>query len=414
MELFAIALRNVFRNPRRTSLNLIAIGLGVMIILTMKGWISGFATSAYQTTVDLDTAHAQILDSGYEDEAKRQPLDLRLRDWPAVRAAVAGLPEVAAIGARLDFGAQLANGENGLAVSVRGVDPDGEAATNSLKSLLVDGRWFADRNAVIIGSGLARKLNLKVGDQIFLTALDQYGVRNLVDGSVGAIFTSGYGIFDDSVVYTTLSKAQETLSLGAGDATRVVVKFRDPRQIDRGVAAVKAALSAKGLASGLTVYPWKEFAQGLVNTLESRTRVLTFMMVILIALVTVGILNSMSMAVQERFREIGTLRAIGMNRRQLARLFLLEGFSLGFAGGIAGIVAAAALAWLGLAFGIDARHFLPRDVPVPLVSVMRPLYSWFDFPLAPVLAALVATLGSILPARRAGKMVIRYVLGSHV
>ena len=55
------------------------------------------------------------------------------------------------------------------------------------------------------------------------------------------------------------------------------------------------------------------------------------MMVILIALVTVGILNSMSMAVQERFREIGTLRAIGMNRRQLTRLFLLEGFSLGFA-----------------------------------------------------------------------------------
>jgi len=297
---------------------------------------------------------------------------------------------------------------------VRGVDPDGEAATNSLKTLLVGGTWFSDRNAVIIGSGLARKLNLKVGDQVFLTALDQYGVRNLVDGSVGAIFTSGYGVFDDGVVYTTLSKAQETLSLGPGDATRVVVKFRDAQQIDAGVTAVRSALKAHGVDAGLTVYPWKEFAQGLVNTLESRMRILTFMMLILIVLVTVGILNSMSMAVQERFREIGTLRAIGMNRRQLTRLFLFEGFSLGFAGGLAGIVAAGGLAWLGLAYGIDARNFLPRDVPVPLVSVMRPLYSWFDFPLAPLLAAVVATLGSILPARRAGKMVIRDVLGSHV
>lgn len=414
MELFAIALRNVFRNPRRTILNLIAIGLGVLIILTMKGWIAGFATSAYQTTIDLDTAHAQILDSRYEDEAKRQPLDLRLHDWTAVKDALANVPEVAAVGARLDFGAQLANGETSLPVTVRGVDPDGEAATNSLKTLITDGRWFSGDNQVIIGSGLARKLDLKVGDQIFLTALDQYGVRNLVDGEVGAVFTSGYGIFDDGIVYTTLTKAQDTLALASGDATRVVVKFRDAQAVGKGIAVVRAALSAHGLASGVSVYDWREFAQGLVNTLESRIRVLTFMMVILIALVTVGILNSMSMAVQERFREIGTLRAIGMNRRQLTRLFLLEGFSLGFAGGLAGVVAAGALAWLGLAYGIDARNFLPRDIPVPLVSVMRPLYSWFDFPLAPVLAALVATLGSFLPARRAGKMVIRDVLGSHV
>ena len=64
MDLFAIAIRNVFRNPRRTILNLVAIGLGVLIILTMKGWIAGFATSAYQTAIDLDTAHAQVLNSG--------------------------------------------------------------------------------------------------------------------------------------------------------------------------------------------------------------------------------------------------------------------------------------------------------------------------------------------------------------
>ncbi len=414
MDLLAIAIRNVFRNPRRTILNLVAIGLGVMIILTMKGWVGGFATSAYQTTIDLDTAHAQVLDSGYEAEAKRQPLDLRIHQWTAIQAALKSVPEVAAVGARLDFGAQLANGESGLMVTVRGVDPDGEAATNSLKTLLKDGQWFSNRNQVIIGSGLARKLKLQVGDQIFLTALDQYGVRNLVDGSVGAIFTSGYGLFDDGVVYTTLSKAQEMLALGSNDATRVVLKFKDAQQIDRGMTAVRAALAAHGLTNGLTVYPWKEFAQGLVNTLESRIRIMSFMMLILIALVTVGILNSMSMAVQERFREIGTLRAIGMNRRQLTRLFLLEGFSLGFAGGLAGILGAAGLAWLGLTYGIDARNFLPRDIPVPLVSVMRPLYSWLDFPLAPVLAALVATLGSILPARRAGKMVIRDVLGSHV
>ncbi len=249
---------------------------------------------------------------------------------------------------------------------------------------------------------------------MFLTALGQYGVRNLVDGTVGAVFTSGYGIFDDTVVYMTLKKAQDTLALGPGDATRIVVKFPNAEDIDRKVAAVGHALATSWSTGPLKAYSWKVFAKSLVDNLESRIRIMTFMMVILILLVIVGILNSMSMAVQERFREIGTLRAIGMNRRGLTRLFLFEGFALGLAGGLAGVVGASFLAWLGLAFGIDARGFLPRDIPIPLVSVMHPLYTWFDFPLAPLLAALVAVVGSLIPARRAGKMVIRDALGSHV
>jgi putative ABC transport system permease protein len=414
MELFAIALRNVFRNPRRTAINLVAIGLGVMIILTMKGWVTGFSTSAYQTTIDLDTAHVQVLQKDYEDEARRLPLDLRLKAWQDLKAAVAALPGVKGVGARLDFSASLSNGESALNVAVRGVDPEGEAATNSVAAQLKAGLYFQNENQVLIGSGLARKLKLKVGDQIFLTALDQYGVRNLVDGAVGGIFTSGYGIFDDGVVYTTLKKAQDTLALGPGDATRLVVRFTNSADLDGKVALVRKALADRGLATGVTVYPWQEFAKGLVDTLESRVRIMTFMMSILVLLVTVGILNSMSMAVQERYREIGTLRAIGMNRRNLTRMFLMEGFALGLAGGLAGLVGASLLAWLGLTFGIDARGFLPRDVPIPLETVMYPAYSPFDFPVAALAAALVATVGSIVPARRAGKMVVRDALGSHV
>ena len=199
MELFAIALRNVFRNPRRTALNMVAIGLGVMIILTMKGWVAGFGASAYQTTVDLDTAHVQVIQKDYQDEARRLPLDLRIKDWPGIKAALAGLPGLVGVGARLDFGAALSNGQTSLNVSVRGVDPEGEAQTNTIKSQIREGSYFTEENQVLLGSGLAKKLGLKVGDQVFLTALDQYGVRNLVDGSVGGIFTSGYGIFDDGV-----------------------------------------------------------------------------------------------------------------------------------------------------------------------------------------------------------------------
>ena len=416
MEIFQIALRNVFRNPRRTILNLVAIGVGVMIILTMKGWIGGLSATAYGAQIDLDTGHVQVLATGYQDEARRLPLDLRVKDWQAVKKAVTPLPGFVGASARLDFAGQITNGETAFNVSFRGVDPEGSAAVTTMPAAVKEGAWLADENAVMVGSGLARKLGLKVGDQVFLTALDQYGVRNLVDGKVGGIFTSGFGIFDDGVVFLTLKKAQDTLALGPGDATRVVVRFQNIDDLDGRVHEVRQALAAAelGESAGLTADSWRTFAKSLVDTIESRIKIFTAMMLLLILMVAIGILNSMSMAVQERFREIGTLRAIGMNRRNLERMFLAEGFLLGLAGGLAGLCGAGVLAWLGLTFGLDARGFLPREVPIPLVSVLHPVYSGLDFPLVALFAALVATLGSLLPSRRAGKLIIRDALGSHV
>lgn len=416
MEIVSIALRNLFRNPRRTILNLVAIGVGVMIILTMKGWIGGLSATAYTAQIDLDTAHVQILDAGYQEEARRLPLDLRLKDWPSVAATVKPLPGVIGVSARLDFAGQVTNGETAFNVAFRGVDPEGFGQVSTLKNAVTEGSWFQDENSVLIGSGLARKLGLHVGDQVFITALDQYGVRNLVDGAVGGIFTSGFGIFDDSVVFVTLKKAQDTLALGPGDATRVVVRFQNIDDLNGRVNQVDRALEAAGWGADqhLTTEPWRTFAKSLVDTIESRIKIISTMLSILMLLVTIGILNSMSMAVQERFREIGTLRAIGMNRRTLEKMFLTEGFLLGLTGGLAGLVGAGLLAWLGLTFGVDARGFLPREVPIPLVSVMYPVYYLLDFPLFALLAALVATLGALIPSRRAGRLVIRDALGSHV
>lgn len=413
METQSIALRNLFRNPRRTILNVVAIAVGILIILTMKGWIGGLAQAAYTTQIDLDTAHVQVLHRGYQDEARRLPLDLRLRDWPSVARVVADLPGVTGVSARLDFGGQVTNGETAFNVSFRGVDPQGLAQVSTLPSV-TEGSWFADDNSVLLGSGMANKLGLGPGDPVFLTALDQYGVRNFVEGTVSGVFTSGYGIFDDGVVFVTLAKAQETLALGPGDATRVVVKFQSIDDLGARVDQVRRAVGGLEEGADLVTEPWRTFAQSLVGTIESRVAIISGLWSILILLVVIGILNSMSMAVQERFREIGTLRAIGMNRKTLQRMFLAEGFFLGLAGGLVGLVGAGILAVLGLTYGIDIRGFIPRELPIPLVSVMYPVYAIWDFPLFALFAALLATLGSVLPARRAGKLVIRDALGSHV
>lgn len=412
MELFAIAWRNVFRNPRRSLLNILAVAIGIMVILNMQAWIRGFSQTVYETQMDLDTAHVQVLPQGYEEEKKRSPLDLRIKDWTAVKDKLQGMKGLKAVGARIDTTGNFSDGVTSMPVMVRGVDPAGEEKLTILKESLTQGHYFQNDNDFIVGKGLADKLGLQVGQQVFLTALDQYGVRNLVDGKVGAIFASGYGLFDDSLVFITLKKAQDTLALEPTAATRVVLRFDNSGDSAAQAQRVRQTLGQAGF-TGLETYEWKEFAQTVVSSIESRMRIMTFMLGILLLLVVIGILNSMSMAVQERYREIGTLRAIGMNRRLLVRLFLAEGFWIGLLGGLAGIVLGGGIGLIFYFNGLDPRGFLPKDLPIPFTTVMRPFFLPTDFVTVVALSSALAVLGSWLPARRAGKMSVRDALDSH-
>jgi putative ABC transport system permease protein len=122
----------------------------------------------------------------------------------------------------------------------------------------------------------------------------------------------------------------------------------------------------------------------------------------------------MSMAVQERYREIGTMRAIGMKRGKLILMFLSEGFWLGILGSTIALAVSSLLMAFFLTHGIDMKQFMPKDIPIPFTAVLVPRYLLGDIALCFILGGLMAVAGSLIPARRAGKMVIQDALGSHV
>lgn len=414
MEIFKVALRNVFRNPRRTFLNVIAIALGVMVLISMQAWIIGMEQTVYQTQRDIDTADVQILNRGYEAESVRLPLDLGITDTKAVETFAHTLPGLESVGARIDYAAGISNGVTSVPIQVRGVDPRAEPKLTTIAHNLTAGTWMKGPNDIVVGSGLAATLGLHVGQQVFLTALDRYGVRNLVSGTISGIFSLGFALFDHHIIFTTLDKAREALSLRPDFATRVVLRFHGNDTAADTAETIRALKRNSTLAGQpLKVYEWKEFAQTVVSSIDSRVRILTLMLGILVLLVAVGILNSLSMSVQERFREIGTLRALGMKRKNLRRLFLTEGLLLGALGGIVGVLAALAL---GIAFagGIDVRKLLPENMPIPFTSLLKPVYQPLPFVLAIAGSAFIAVLGAWLPARRAGKLHIVDALGSHL
>jgi ABC-type lipoprotein release transport system permease subunit len=177
-------------------------------------------------------------------------------------------------------------------------------------------------------------------------------------------------------------------------------------------AASAYASSTEGLAAGLQAYSWQEFARAAVSGVETDTYSFYVVAVILFALIIVGILNSMSMSVHERYREIATLRAIGFRIRDVRRLILLEGVALAVIGTAAGMVVAAPVAiWLG-GFGVDIASYIPKDFPVPFGEVYHADYRIWHALLSAALGIGSSLAGAMLPARRASALPIAATIGA--
>jgi putative ABC transport system permease protein len=398
------------RNKRRSVLNIVAVAIGITIMINALGWLRGLTATVYDSVISIDTGHVQILNRDYQAEKRRLPLDLMVSDYPAIMKKVVSMPGVSGVTARIDTAGELSNGVNTAMVMIRAVLPENEAKVTNLKTSVINGSYFSKPGSVIIGQGLARKLKLAPGSQIFVSCLDRYGVRNIVDSEVAGIFSFGYPTMDDNMIFMDMGKAMDLLSLD-NRVTRIVVKLNPEAD-----SSIATKTTARLLADrkDLAVYEWREFAQTIVVSIESRIAIISSIFGILFLLIIIGILNSMSMAVEERFREIGTMRAIGMKRRNLIFMFLSEGCWLGILGSVAALIVSVFLIWFFSSHGVDVKQFMPKEVPIPFTALLTPRYLPGDIVMSFAIGALMAVVGSIIPAERAGKMIIQDALGSHM
>ena len=410
MELVQIALRNIRRNERRSKLTIITIVIGVTILMNVQGLLRGITTTVYGHMMAMDTAQVQVEAAGYRADARRLPLDQVVDDPDSLAAALRKVPGVVAVSERVDAAFELTNGREGVRTIARGVSQDEARVTDLGKNLVAGAMFGPGEPGLVIGKGLAAKLGLKVGDAAYFTALDRHSVRNLGSAPVTGIFEFGYPLLDDRLVYTDIDQARAFLDLGKV-ATRLVVRGADPQDSEALTAKVAAAVAAARPA-GLAVHEWKTYAENLVSTIETRLSLIITILGVLFVLIIAGIFNTMAMNVQERHREIGTLRAIGIRRSGLQAMFFVEGLLMGLGGClVAAIPSTIVGVWLGV-WGLDLSGIFPRDIPIPFGSALKSSYSVLDALRAVAAGLGAATLGSILPARAAARLPITEALGS--
>ena len=404
MRLTLFAIRNLGRNKRRSAAMLALIACATIALVLAGGYAAANFRGLREQTIRNGVGHLQIGGPGFR-EHEDKPLSSGLDDIDALRRAVSRDPRVRATAPRIEFTGLASSDDRSVAVLGRAVLPSAEYGDAGFTPRMLEGRPVADgaEHEAIAAAGLARTLDLRVGDRLTILGATVDGAINGLDTVVVGIYTTGVRELDARSMVVRLDTAQALLNTTR--VSKLVVVLRDTRE----TAAAQAALTSELRAAGrdVEILTWSDLAPFYHQVRGLFSGIFGFLGIIITALVILSSGNAMTMAVMERVREIGTLMALGTSRARVMGMFVVEGLTLGVIGGGLGLAAG----WAA-AIGLSRAGIIMPPPPTfttgfPLeIDVVPALYVM-------VLVLMVVTLGvaAVLPAARAARLRITDALG---
>jgi putative ABC transport system permease protein len=395
-SLSSLAARNVARNRRRSLVTLAAVLLGVTAVLVLRGFIDGFIRLMVDDIVQGKTGALQVHTAGYMDSSDALLLEPSIPYDEALLSRIRAVPGVTGVTGRIQFSGLVSNGVSQTMFVGRALDPvtEKQAVPRAGFDVLPGGRALAegDHAHAILGNELAQSFGGV--ERVTLASSSPKGRANSLDVSVEGLSVSSLPFENKRVVAVPLKLAQELLGM-EGRVTELAVAVDDLRNLERIAAELRRELGPE-----YEVHTWQEL-QPFVRDIISRQRfVMGLISLILFVIIITGIINTMLMSVFERVREIGTMLAVGMRRRQVLAMFLVEATLLGVLGGVGGVLLGSTIVRAMAARGIPMSAMLSNGSS----SVLRPELSPSFILLTLGVAVVGALVASAWPAWRASRL----------
>ncbi|HTY98366.1 MAG TPA: FtsX-like permease family protein, partial [Rhodocyclaceae bacterium] len=369
MKALLFAWKNVLRNRRRSFVTILIAAVGTLSVLVG----GGFALYTYSMLIDASArefGHLTVAARDYFDRDEETPMQYGVAAAPALAARLEKDPRVLRVIPRVSLSGLFANGDKSMIFVGTGVDIRAEAAIRGPFLKVVEGGLGdAGRGTaqVLLGTDLAHSLNAHPGTGLTLLATTTAGAMNAVDVEVAGVVTTGWRELDKRLVDMDLASAQRLLLT---DKVSTLSVYLD------GTDATPAALAELAGADPAHVYkPWWEQAFYYHSVRGLYDRIFGLLGCIITALVVFSVANTLAMAVVERTREIGTLRALGALPAEIVGQFVREGALIGATGAAIGTLLAMVVVLVLPSMGLEMPPPPGRSVGYPLlVSFSLPLY----------------------------------------
>ena len=456
MMTWSLALRNLLRNRRRSLSTLLALAIGSASILIFGGY-SANIKYIMKTGYIRNGGHLQIQHKDFFLYGSGNPTAYGIADYDKLIKSIladATLQKLVAVATpTLQFDGVAGNFSAGVSRTVIGTgfvasDINKMRQWNQYELPLVPQRFVLENSAsdaAVVGTGVARVLRLctalgiancpspatepkPVGRsiptdiaqlalaempaeasaaggsraRIELLAGHANGTPNVASLNVIQAESQGFKEFDEVAVILQLAQAQQLVyGRSKPKATSIMVQLKNSDQTDKATAYLEALLRSAAPKQPLAVLNFETLNPFYVQTLKLFDTIFAFIFVLIGAIVLFTVSNSMNAAVVERTVEIGTLRAVGLRQSGIRRLFVTEGFLLGFVGAISGAALAIFTAAIVNRLGLT---WLPPGSSEPLPLLLRVWEEWGMVVGATTGLILIAVLSAWWPAYRAARL----------
>ena len=343
-----IAKKYIISNKRLTSVAVLGVLLGMSIYIFMNSMLVGFDKTS-NISIFKSTSHIRVYK---DDEISRpllnsnqsQPLILNPKVVPKkntiinpnlVIETIQKMETVEVVTPQVTTSIFYTNGKSQIAGIATGTKPDEANKMYNIQSFMVVGNFDQlknNPNGIIIGSGIAEKMNLNIGDNMNLTSSKAVNRTFQVIG----IFKTNNSITDKTKSYIHISAAQQLLRESNSYITDINVNISDPE---------KASEMAKKIAmlTGYNAEGWKEANETMMAANKMRKIVITFVSLTILLVAGFGIYNILNMTVSQKINDIAILKAIGFKGKDVIRIFVTQAVTIGILGVIGGMLMATIL-----------------------------------------------------------------------
>lgn len=408
MTLPSLAWKNMLRHGRRTAITASAIAVGLAAFIAMDSMLLGLDLESERNLIWYETGSAKVLHEEYWKEHEELPLDLAIADPEEVISGLEGAGVTAT--PRIVFQAELVvrrdpyPEDGSLAIRGYGVDPARDGRVFRIDEHVMAGRWLEPGDTgVVLGAVLADRLGAEVGFPLIIVTRTAEGYFQTIDAEVVGIVETPNPVVDRSSVYLPLDVARLYLQM-EGRATEIALHLPETAKLEESLTLARGALggAADSAVGDLAVLSWRELAADYVALAETKKSGSGIILFLVFVIAVVGISNTMIMAVFERTREIGTLRALGMPDRRVRLLFLYEAGAVGFLGSLAGLLVGAGVVYALVRWGIDYSAMIEEmDIGYRTAGIMRGAWNPAAFVQALVAGVLVSAASAYLPTNHA-------------
>jgi len=391
-----ISWRNIWRNVGRSLVVISSIAIGIWALIFMVSFTNAFMISYVKNQINYETSHIQIHHPDFKTDYE---IKYTIENGSEIVKDLLSSENVKGISARSISNGMISSPRKALGIRIRGVVPEKEASINDIDSFIVEGKYFEGikRNPIVIGYKTAERLKVKLKSKVVLTFQDIHG--DIVAGAfriVGIVHTK-------SLTYNNLTvlvrKDDLNRLIGIGDNFHeIAVVMKDGAD----EMAFSEEISEK--YPNQLIQNWKELSPELEFFQTSSASFLWILQVIVMIALIFGIINTMLMSVLERFKELGMLMAVGMNKKRIFGMIMLETLFLALVGTPFGVlISSLTMLYFG-EHGMDLSAYSAGLEAYGYDNILYPYVEAGTYYQVIIGVFITSLLGALYPAYRAIKL----------